>query len=483
MKRYEYFSIFVTVQTQKFFALLFIKIKIPTTGSIISNLVSNFSSMDNAPGKTAKFKLGMKAKAIKPPVVAKRNVLSASFKNGIINDIVIPTTPASSTTFHQASISTHNTFDMLSDDDDTVVEQPIQHQEHVNTTRTVKCAPIVIVNSNVSAVQNLCNDVIKSKKFEISIMSIGIKVKASVKDELDLLEQSLKEKGMQSFKYFTSQNKPKRIALLGLHKMDLDELKECLKDNNVHPDSIELIQLKRKKFLNEPQFMYKLLFRTHHVNLRDLKEINHINFIKVKWEYFRTNADTISQCINCLMPGHSSVNCNMPPRCVLCAANHGSNSCPKKIPRAQLRLREMAPSSEAPVDYSFVKCANCSGQHTANYRGCPKLKEYKQILANSRPTRSRNSPKNNSFQRNSADFPRLNSQRSETNFNYITNNGPSWSDQLNSHGQKRTQLFSRSELLAFASDLISKLGPCQTAEEQALAVVDVVSNYLYGGNK
>jgi len=63
-----------------------------------------------------------------------------------------------------------------------------------------------------------------------------------------------------------------------------------------------------------------------------------------------------SQCLNCQDYGHTRAYCGYPSRCVRCSAFHPSTECTK--------TRETA-----------AKCALCSGDHPANYRGCSVYKE------------------------------------------------------------------------------------------------------------
>ena len=71
------------------------------------------------------------------------------------------------------------------------------------------------------------------------------------------------------------------------------------------------------------------------------------------------------QCYQCQGFGHSAGQCRSKPRCVLCAGSHLLRDC---------SVREHEPN----VAYKKV-CANCKGEHTANYGGCPFVKQAKQI--------------------------------------------------------------------------------------------------------
>ena len=87
-------------------------------------------------------------------------------------------------------------------------------------------------------------------------------------------------------------------------------------------------------------------------------------------------------------------------RCVKCAEPHLTADC--------LRLRDN-------TLHSPLKCANCSGEHTANYKGCPKFKKNKlrmQTLRNRIKTqttsplsRNENLNQNRQFTRQQNEFP------------------------------------------------------------------------------
>ncbi|CAG9822152.1 unnamed protein product [Phaedon cochleariae] len=73
----------------------------------------------------------------------------------------------------------------------------------------------------------------------------------------------------------------------------------------------------------------------------------------VRIEAQRQVKNQIPQCHRCQKYGHSQKNCRCLYRCVKCGDQHPTADCTK--PRT-----------------TDAKCANCSGKHFANYRGCPK---------------------------------------------------------------------------------------------------------------
>lgn len=64
----------------------------------------------------------------------------------------------------------------------------------------------------------------------------------------------------------------------------------------------------------------------------------------------------VPQCHRCQRFGHTKNYCCRPFTCVKCGDNHPSNECAKHKD-------------------SKARCANCNGEHTANYRGCKAYKD------------------------------------------------------------------------------------------------------------
>lgn len=68
------------------------------------------------------------------------------------------------------------------------------------------------------------------------------------------------------------------------------------------------------------------------------------------------------RCKNCQSFSHRSENCHARVRCSRCAGHHTFDKC------------------QATADSEGKKCANCNGDHSAAYRGCPKYVEVKEAL-------------------------------------------------------------------------------------------------------
>lgn len=251
--------------------------------------------------------------------------------------------------------------------------------KNVNKTseKKTKNPPIVITGSNVSAVQNFCNEIIKSRKFEVKLLTVGIRIHVAEKTEFETLCQYLTSKNINYFKYHTADTRPRKIVLFGLHAMKTQELKATLNDNGIHPEDIRTLKLRENHYSYDQQTVYLLYFKPGTVKMSDLRNIRAINQIIVKWApYTPRSHHKYPQCRNFQMYGHSSINCHMPTRCLVCAADHKTDDCQKKVSRVVLEHKR---ATGAEIDRSFVKCANCGENHAASFHGCEARKKYTEL--------------------------------------------------------------------------------------------------------
>jgi hypothetical protein len=89
--------------------------------------------------------------------------------------------------------------------------------------------------------------------------------------------------------------------------------------------------------------------------IEEIYKESRLHCFKIQIEPLRSIA--VVQCYKCQRIGHSQHLCNARANCVKCALPHQSYLCPK------------TDKSTPP------KCVNCTGQHTANYRGCPVIRK------------------------------------------------------------------------------------------------------------
>ena len=89
-----------------------------------------------------------------------------------------------------------------------------------------------------------------------------------------------------------------------------------------------------------------------------LKAITGLLHFRVRIEDYRGRT-ALQQCYRCQKFGHKATFCHMALRCAKCAQGHNTRDCPD--PR---------PVIDSP------KCANCNGDHQANFSECPELLKF-----------------------------------------------------------------------------------------------------------
>lgn len=279
---------------------------------------------------------------------------------------------------------TNNQYGILPDDDSGDDTDMIE--DDVPRVRQQRAPPIVVVNSSPTALQNLLNQVIVSKKFQLKLMRIGIRIDMAEFNDYEAVTTELKAKNLHFYAYHTSATRPTKVVLYGLYNLCDDEIKQCLANVGVVPDQIKKLHINKPAY--DKQVIFLLYFKPGTARIADLRKIKHIDNLVVRWERFQPKKyDKVAQCRKCQNFGHSSINCHLPARCTLCAENHDTKECVKKKSRAEIQTMK---DTQTPIDRSFVKCVLCNENHTANYIGCRVRQEYmtlQQKQARSRPSR------------------------------------------------------------------------------------------------
>ena len=91
-----------------------------------------------------------------------------------------------------------------------------------------------------------------------------------------------------------------------------------------------------------------------------LKSVTGLCQIKIKVEDYK-GRQSLQQCYRCQKFGHKASSCHMKEKCLNCAQEHNTRSCPNA---------EQVPP----------KCSNCGEAHKANYADCTAARSYRQAL-------------------------------------------------------------------------------------------------------
>ncbi|HYS59309.1 MAG TPA: hypothetical protein VEM27_01870, partial [Gemmatimonadales bacterium] len=106
-----------------------------------------------------------------------------------------------------------------------------------------------------------------------------------------------------------------------------------------------------------PLHRVEIISTEHNKEVLDIKELLYTKVtMEAPWK-----TRVIPQCVRCQQFGHTKNYCAIAQRCVKCAGNHWTKECKK------------------PID-TKPTCANCGGEHPANYKGCPVYKKKQEAL-------------------------------------------------------------------------------------------------------
>ena len=158
---------------------------------------------------------------------------------------------------------------------------------------------------------------------------------------------------LQYHTYQAKSDKPFVVYIRHLHSSTpITEITEEL--SKVGHEARRIVNVQIRKKVESTSSLIKLpLFRVElepKENNRDILDLYALSHTRIHVELPRTRGE-IPQCKNCQEIGHSQNYCRQLPRCVKCGENHHSKACTK-------------PKEEK------GRCANCKGEHTANYKGC-----------------------------------------------------------------------------------------------------------------
>lgn len=205
-------------------------------------------------------------------------------------------------------------------------------------------------------------------------------VKAKTIDEFrkltSILDNEIKARDhlatMGEVLYHTYQLKCDRPFILFVRRLhpttDIEDVANEFRTWGHKPRKISNVQIKKKvgnRRIQVPLPLFRVELEPQDNNKEALDIVSMLN-VKVQMEPPRKIYD-IPQCKRCQEIGHSQNYCRKTPRCVKCGDNHHTNDCKK-------------PKS------TKSKCANCKGEHTSNYKGCPVYKERIQAMQRKKTT-------------------------------------------------------------------------------------------------
>lgn len=250
--------------------------------------------------------------------------------------------------------------------------------ENNSTPNKLKIAPIVVTDANKN-IQNIIADL--NIKCDIKIVSVGEKIFAHSTEDKKRITDELIAKKINFFSHPEIDTKIFKVIVSGLPQIEIAEIENDLKETyNITASKIIMFNTQSHNKL------YLCHFNKSEVNIKTLNTIKVIYQHIIKWQPFKPQANSPTQCYRCCMYGHGARSCNRFAVCSLCSGNHTSKEC-----------TVITPNTENPV-YKCFNCAstNLPNNHKANDINCPFRAKY---VAAKEKARDKNKQKSTPAQR------------------------------------------------------------------------------------
>lgn len=261
----------------------------------------------------------------------------------------------------------------------------------------------------ISSIQTMLNG-----KVTFKILREGYSVSTDSLEDHNDLKQFLAQQHLPFYTYTTSDKKPLRLVLKGVHHTYTPEdIIEDLASKKVKVLSVQPMFAKGK--VNMDMFIVNFEQGTKISELT--KTIKYVCHQSISWQQF-IKKDIGTQCRKCQRFGHAASNCGLEYRCVKCPHRHAPGDCP---------LEDDKPAT----------CVNCNDNHPASYKKCPVYTKYVEKLkkpqgkpgkniSNTNKAKTANFSSKSSLVKSNVSFSQalkanvVNKDR-ETNLNFISN--------------------------------------------------------------
>lgn len=355
-----------------------------------------------------------------------------------------------------------NSYALLSECEDTpaklqdAVPKTTTTKNSTSATVTNKVPPIVVKSSSVHFVHKR---VIEAGvvRYSTKQTNNGTNVQVTNTSDYRSVIKHLQNSNVAYHTYQLDEEKSTKIVLYGLHDLPTDEVMEILKEENLQPTSIKKLQIRQKRY--DDQAVYLLHFPAGTISMNLLRTIPALDHCVVKWSYFSKRAGPM-QCKRCQLYGHGANNCNRVARCNKCADDHNSSVCP---------LTAGSSSSDGKVPEHKLKCANCGGNHTATFSGCPK-RPAANLPKEPKRTTSFNMEKNS--------FPALPQTKTIQGWKQLEQNPVKFVN-FRQNETASGELFNSSEIIPIVGEVFQKLQKCKTKQDQITVIFEVVAKFCF----
>lgn len=382
---------------------------------------------------------------------------------------------------------TSNQYEVLTDNNNEVA---------IANTKKEKVPPITISGMDRATVHRSMTT-LNVSDYHVKPMNDGVRIHCLSQASHTKVLQQLKSEKMNFFTHALPSEKKYRVVLSGLHKMDIPELVEELKQHKVTPSDVKIIQPRSPRFADHVNYI--LYFEKNTVNIQDLKNIKAVFHTIVKWEPYRNNKKGLTQCSVCQKPGHGGRHCHMPARCLYCAGQHTSAVCPTYL-TAVNKAEGAVRNDGAPIEIGITaKCANCEGCHFASDPTCPARRKYLDERARARnhnrgpPRRNAHPAQDNEFNFDLSGRHIPNRMQIQAEPSQTGQGSRTWAQQVSEPAQSspsdnltlNSNPFSFEEVMSLTSDVLNGLQNIRSASRSEVirVVMQVSLKYLYNDSR
>lgn len=352
-----------------------------------------------------------------------------------------------------------------------------------------KIPPIVVFDLNITTLRSKISLIkaIDHDKINYKITQHGHYIYTSNVNDFKTVKKYCTDNKFNFHTHQLEEEKRIKFCMYGLWYMDKQELLVELNRLGIQPNDIYVLDIKNKRF-NEHCIWVLQFLKGSKISIHDLRKLRGIFNVRVRFEYFNKNSNSEqskgpTMCSRCQDFNHGAENCNRPPKCVRCGDEHESSKC-IHIPINVDELGNDVPNIRPKIPQNKVKCANCKGPHTANFKDCPKRQEIIQLKASVHSRKHVYKPRMPPNINDTNIFQPLPQTSTPVGNNSWQNT--SISSNYNSRSKQFTpensNLFSAKECYNIMHVLISKLNSCRTKADQLRVIGEVTFQFLYSNN-
>lgn len=366
------------------------------------------------------------------------------------------------------AVPVSNDFDILSDSDngeegdDKKQSSTSKDGQKKPVKKEKRYPPITIIDFSAGNIDKALMD--GGCEFSMRILKTSVKIYTFGRLMFEKVMETLGKAKIPYYTHETPDQAAVKIVLSGYNVPSTpEELKETLKEHRVNPREAKV--LSKKTTVTGNHYLWLLYFDRGSTKLQDLRKIKALDGFLVGWRFFTKRSTDAAQCHRCQRFGHGSRLCTLPPKCVKCGDAHLTERC--SLPQKTV----LSLDKNAEQRKEKVKCANCQGNHTANYRGCSTRKSYLEALEKQRKPATQQ-PQKTSTGRTMTGSP------NPPGFGRTYANVAASGNDSTPGGSGEGGLFTLTEFLSLARDMFSRLSSCQSKLEQFLALQELMGKYL-----